>query len=250
MLDAVVIGGGVAGLAAARALRARGLEVQVLEARDRLGGRVWTHRDGRSEVPLELGAEFVHGRPPGLLKLVRQARLRLRGADGEHFVLKGRSLLPGDSRMERAMEVFSGAADADGALGPFLRRVTRSHPELYEPASLFGEGFYAADLTRASARAVGLQARAAERIDGDRLSRVMDGYDNTERSVTPSNQWTLSRSSDMETVVPGPAVRSPVGWTRIARSRPRAGPSRGRTSADRSARGKRNSAAPRPSAAW
>src|SRR5262245_10528025 len=99
MLDAIVIGGGVAGLAAAGALRARGLEVQVLEARDRLGGRVWTHRDGRSELPLELGAEFVHGRPPGLLALARQAKLRVRDADGTHFVLKGHSLRAGDSRM-------------------------------------------------------------------------------------------------------------------------------------------------------
>jgi len=173
----VVIGGGVAGLAAARALKARGLEVVVLEARERLGGRVWTHRDGRSEVPIELGAEFVHGKPPGLLQLARQARLRLGEADGEHWVVEGRRASLGDLRMLEALALFPRAAEADGALGPFLRRATRDHPALWPRAKLFGEGFYAADLSRASARAIGLQARGAQRLHGDAIARVVDGYD-------------------------------------------------------------------------
>src|SRR5215470_18114089 len=61
--DVIVIGAGAAGLAAAHALSARGLSVAVLEARERIGGRIWTIRPEGSSVPLELGAEFVHGRP-------------------------------------------------------------------------------------------------------------------------------------------------------------------------------------------
>ncbi len=56
----VVIGAGTAGLAAADVLREAGATVTVLEARDRLGGRVWTARDLAAH-PVELGAEFVHG---------------------------------------------------------------------------------------------------------------------------------------------------------------------------------------------
>ena len=59
--DVAVLGAGVAGLAAARELRRRGLTVVVLEARDRIGGRILTVRDPRLPVPVELGAEFVHG---------------------------------------------------------------------------------------------------------------------------------------------------------------------------------------------
>jgi len=55
----VVIGAGVAGLAAADALRDAGAAVQVLEARDRIGGRVCT--DTSWGVPVELGAAWVHG---------------------------------------------------------------------------------------------------------------------------------------------------------------------------------------------
>jgi monoamine oxidase/CRP-like cAMP-binding protein len=50
----VVIGAGIAGLAAARALVERGVEVQVLEARERVGGRVWT------VDRLDLGAQWLH----------------------------------------------------------------------------------------------------------------------------------------------------------------------------------------------
>ncbi len=55
----LVIGAGVAGLAAARALADAGLEVLTLEARDRIGGRVWTRALAGARV--EMGAMFVHG---------------------------------------------------------------------------------------------------------------------------------------------------------------------------------------------
>ena len=55
----IVVGAGVAGLSAARALHDAGLEVVVLEARDRIGGRAWTPDVGGA--PVDAGAMFVHG---------------------------------------------------------------------------------------------------------------------------------------------------------------------------------------------
>src|SRR5277367_2028917 len=57
----IVIGAGVAGMAAAVKLAEAGLSVIILEARDRIGGRVLTRLDPASPVPIELGAEFIHG---------------------------------------------------------------------------------------------------------------------------------------------------------------------------------------------
>ncbi|MEO0561820.1 MAG: NAD(P)/FAD-dependent oxidoreductase [Chloroflexota bacterium] len=57
----IVIGAGVAGLGAARALTDAGQRVIVLEARDRIGGRVHTRRDIAGDIPVEFGAEFIHG---------------------------------------------------------------------------------------------------------------------------------------------------------------------------------------------
>ena len=60
MKDVVVIGAGMAGVTAARELTRAGLSVCVLEARDRVGGRVHSVRDFCDE-PVEGGAEFIHG---------------------------------------------------------------------------------------------------------------------------------------------------------------------------------------------
>lgn len=59
-LRVVVVGAGMAGLAAAQQLRQQGHEVTVLEARDRLGGRIWTSSRW-PDAPLDLGASWIHG---------------------------------------------------------------------------------------------------------------------------------------------------------------------------------------------
>ncbi|MEB3290470.1 MAG: FAD-dependent oxidoreductase [Leptolyngbya sp.] len=56
----VVIGAGLAGLAAAQELQRLGHSVTVVEARDRIGGRVWTSHQW-PDVPLDLGASWIHG---------------------------------------------------------------------------------------------------------------------------------------------------------------------------------------------
>lgn len=56
----IVIGAGLAGLAAAAALRQAGAAVRVLESRDRIGGRIWTSRLW-PDLPIDLGASWIHG---------------------------------------------------------------------------------------------------------------------------------------------------------------------------------------------
>ena len=64
--DVLIVGAGAAGLAAARDLSVAGQTVIVLEARDRIGGRIFTYKDPSEPIPIELGAEFVHGKSPEL----------------------------------------------------------------------------------------------------------------------------------------------------------------------------------------
>src|SRR5690349_25132576 len=75
MFDALVVGAGAAGLAAASGLADAGRRVVVLEARDRIGGRVWTDRSF-GPIPVERGAEFIHGERADTWALVRLGGLR------------------------------------------------------------------------------------------------------------------------------------------------------------------------------
>ncbi len=59
-MSSIVLGAGMAGLAAARALKDAGEAVVILEAKGRLGGRTYTNRDFANH-PVEFGAEFIHG---------------------------------------------------------------------------------------------------------------------------------------------------------------------------------------------
>ena len=87
--DVIVVGAGAAGLEAARQLRAHGRSVLVLEARDRVGGRVLTQHDPRIPLPIELGAEFIHGDAPittSLLADAGQSSLDVSGSDHKQEV--------------------------------------------------------------------------------------------------------------------------------------------------------------------
>src|SRR5580698_2146903 len=81
--EVLIIGAGMAGLTAARRLSESGVKVIVLEAQDHIGGRILTqHIDDEA---LELGAEFIHGRPPELWALIEEAGLETYERDGAHL---------------------------------------------------------------------------------------------------------------------------------------------------------------------
>src|SRR4051812_14721033 len=95
--DVIVIGAGASGLAAARDLSQAGLRVTILEARPRVGGRILTLHDTRAPVPLELGAEFIHGEAPETLSVAKAAGLAVVELPDLHeIVTAGRFLIRAD----------------------------------------------------------------------------------------------------------------------------------------------------------
>jgi len=97
-VEIVVVGAGIAGLAAASRLQASGWSVVVLEARDRIGGRI--HTDRTWPIPIELGASWVHGIADNpLMELVQQLNLKTQITDYENHWLynsKGKLVKDGD----------------------------------------------------------------------------------------------------------------------------------------------------------
>jgi len=180
--DVIIVGAGVAGLAAARALRERGGRAEVLEARDRIGGRVLTHRDPRAPAPIELGAEFVHGSAPEVMSIVREAGLLAVDVCGERWERRNNRLVPSRDfwqRLENVMGRMSASRDPDRSFHEFLvtapggRRLARDRALARE----FVEGFHAADALRISERALAKGGSPHGDVNEQRIGRVLDGYD-------------------------------------------------------------------------
>lgn len=89
----IVVGAGMAGLVSARLLHDSGFAVTVLEARDRLGGRVWT--DDRLGAPLDLGGSWVHGVDGNPLTLwCEKLGIDLIESQGERLLIDKRATAP------------------------------------------------------------------------------------------------------------------------------------------------------------
>lgn len=175
--DVAVLGAGAAGLAAASRLVEAGARVVVLEARDRVGGRVFTV-PGRWG-PLELGAEFVHGLPPAIWDVVTSRRLRVVEVPDVHWLRRRTRLAPMPGLWERLDQVLGRLEDRppDRSFEDFLRasrfRLSRRDAEL---ARNFVEGFHASDSRRISARALARLNRSAAETEEDRAFRLVEGY--------------------------------------------------------------------------
>src|SRR5690349_17891327 len=106
MTDAIIVGAGAAGLMAARVLRAAGRSVLLLESSNRVGGRVLTLNGTLAGIPIELGAEFIHGDAPITRKLLDEARLATVPVLGEHYRSDDGELSPQGPIWQRMSRVF------------------------------------------------------------------------------------------------------------------------------------------------
>jgi len=173
--EVLVIGAGAAGLAAAAELAQAGRSVLIVEARDRVGGRCDTRRMPGLPVPVELGAEFIHGRPEATLALLERAGIP--GVDStrtQRFVDRGR-LRPIDAFAEaqKAMRATAVLKKHDLPFEAFLQqkkklsRITRTF------ARMMVQGFDAADPARVSARDIAEEWQTAL---GSSQMRPQGGY--------------------------------------------------------------------------
>lgn len=183
--DVIVIGAGMAGLAAADHLDEKGYSVLVLEARDRLGGRIWTNDSWG--IPIDLGASWIHGIDGNpIWKLVQEYNIKTVKTDEDSYIIypDEYSELAEDSELydnflEVSLEEFKQLnpdASFQDAIDYFLARHTLSPEEnVVFRSTVYGEVEldFAAD-----APDLALEHNVAYRIDGQEDNDVVfpDGY--------------------------------------------------------------------------
>jgi monoamine oxidase len=174
--DVLIVGAGMAGLTAARALLERGVRVLVVEARDRVDGRVLSI--GGEGGIVELGAEFVHGRAPELWALIDECGCTTTEREG--VMLRevwdgGLAEADGDETMFEPLEELESFAGEDVAFADWLKG--SDVPRKDWPALLgYVQGFNAADAQRIGVRSLGAQQKAEDAIESGRSWHVRGGY--------------------------------------------------------------------------
>jgi monoamine oxidase len=190
--DVIVIGAGAAGLIAAGELAAAGRSVALLEARDRVGGRIWTRREPGLAVPVELGAEFIHGHAPVTRGLLARAGAPAIDSGDLHLALRDGHIEPRDDfflRMHRALAGTDVLTRQDMSFDTFLEEhlATVLSPEERQRARRMAEGFDAADPARASARAI-VAEWTGDTLGSAPQSRPRDGFESLLAALVASLQ--------------------------------------------------------------
>ncbi|MGH6990671.1 MAG: flavin monoamine oxidase family protein, partial [Stellaceae bacterium] len=177
-LDIIVIGAGAAGLVAARDLARAGHKVTILEARDRIGGRIWQLDPAEWGYPAEGGGEFIHGAAPVTRALAAEAGLALTRGGGKRWDKRGGKLtdradfVPSFGDFARSLAQL----ERDMPIQEFLDRyfVGAAHTRLRDAILRMTEGYDAADPARASTFALRDEWLGQDR---DRQShRLVEGY--------------------------------------------------------------------------
>jgi monoamine oxidase len=174
----------MAGLAAALRLAEAGCPVTILEARHRVGGRIFTLRPAGCDLPIELGAEFIHGLAPEIWEPLQAAGSAITEVEGESWCVTHGKLLP--CQFFSQVDAIFDKMDDRSADESFLRFLRRNFPDSADDVKLqeakrraieYVSGFNAADPALVGVHWLVRGMQAEERIDGQRAFRTRNGYD-------------------------------------------------------------------------
>ena len=173
----MVVGAGAAGLATAEVLAREGRHVVVLEGRSRIGGRVHTVQSQYGLVPVELGAEFIHGENVCTWEFIRAAGLPTHSLPDRHWRFTAGKLTEASGFYEELEQVVDrvNPAAPDQDVQTFLERANGLSGSAKALAKDYVEGFHAAPADRMSVRALA-RAEATAEEDGEGQFRLTNGY--------------------------------------------------------------------------
>lgn len=194
--DTLILGAGASGLACACEL-SKHQSVLVLEARDRVGGRMFTQRLSDYPVPIDLGPEFIHGRPKETFDLLEEA-----GLLAYDLAFKNAEATRGDPRWDESTweQAFAlmqrmGREKQDCSFKDFIDRQKSAPRHIRERAISYVEGFNAARHELISVHSLVDSAKEEEKL-GDTQFRLVGGHDQLAaallRSIHPPSRVELN----------------------------------------------------------
>jgi monoamine oxidase len=192
--EVVVLGAGVAGLACAQALCEAGLRVTILEARSRVGGRIWTIHPSVTHGPVELGAEFIHGLPREVWQMVEGAGLQTHELTGTRWRLEQARLAPMTGSWDQIDRIFCRIDEfaPDRSFHEFLEQTCGDLPQHTRvEAAAYVESFHACNASRISVHALARWYRSDRESQGHRGFRFPNGYEGLVRALLAATKLEL-----------------------------------------------------------
>jgi monoamine oxidase len=180
----VIVGAGVAGLAAACELSAAGLQPLVLEGRARVGGRIHTLSAGDG-APIELGAEFLHGLAPEVERFISEHHLAKRQVSDDHWEVYNGDFKELPNFWDKLAGVFDKIPKRgrDKTYSEFVAKVHGVDESTKTLANDFVEGFHAASAQRISVKSIAQAEEASEEVEGTKQFRFVAGYGEMVRAM-------------------------------------------------------------------
>ncbi len=181
---AVIVGAGMAGLAAACELAAAGLQPLLLEGRARVGGRVHTLSTGDGP-PTELGAEFLHGLAPEVERFIGDHHLAKRQVSDDHWRVREGVFEELPNFWGKLAEVFDKIPKRgrDETYAEFVAKARGVHEATRTLANDFVEGFHAGNPRDISVRSIAEAEEASEEVAGTKQFRLVAGYGEMVRAM-------------------------------------------------------------------
>jgi monoamine oxidase len=182
----VVVGAGAAGIACCERLASHGVNFLLIEAKSHIGGRVHSQFQNATYIPIELGAEFIHGAPKYTLDWMQRFELPFYDVEDRHLFKKDNSHLEMNDywqQIEKVMKKLS-VNQKDISINEFLSQQKNFDEEKQSIFKAFVEGFHAADLN-----VMGTKELAAtdepynDELNGSKMFRCIGPYSKLLESI-------------------------------------------------------------------
>nr|WP_295902795.1 NAD(P)/FAD-dependent oxidoreductase [uncultured Bdellovibrio sp.] len=179
MKKVLIIGAGASGLSCAKTLSDAGVACQILEARDRIGGRIWTFQASPAHN-VELGAEFIHGAQKELIDLLERHQLSFEDLLDHHLERKDSDLknISGFwEKVEKVNALLNPKIKKDRSMQDFLIAHRKKISTLKDLYVSYLEGFQAMDLHLAGEKGLAeSEKKEVPELNGQSQFRPLPGY--------------------------------------------------------------------------